>query len=46
MKSIEEKKEKNEKKKKKLFPSQLIRLIAKLHRINLELVKLEKVDFL
>ncbi len=43
MKSIEERKEKNEKK--KLFSNQLIRLIAKLHRIDLELAKLEKVDF-
>ncbi len=43
MKSIEERKGKNEKK--KLFPNQLIRLIAKLHRINPELAKLEKVDF-
>src|SRR6266498_150020 len=39
------KKRKKRKKKKKLFPSQLIRLIAKLHRINPELIKLEKVDF-
>ena len=45
MKSIEKRKGKNEKKK-KLFPSQLIRLIAKLHRIDPELAKLEKVDFL
>ncbi len=45
MKSIEERKGKNEKKKKKLFPSQLIRLIAKLYRIDPELAKLEKVDF-
>ncbi len=45
MKSIEERKEKNERKK-KLFPSQLIRLIAKLRRIDPELAKLEKVDFL
>src|SRR6266536_5524577 len=44
MKSIEERKEKNERKK-KLFSSQLIRLIAKLRRIDSELVKLEKVDF-
>ncbi len=36
---------KKRKKKKKLFPSQLIRLIAKLRRINPELAKLEKVDF-
>src|SRR6266487_869971 len=34
------------KKKKKLFPSQLIRFIANLHRIDPELAKLEKVDFL
>src|SRR6266536_5126470 len=40
------KKRKKRKKKKKLFPSQLIRLIAKLHRIDSELAKLEKVDFL
>src|SRR6266498_5724985 len=40
------KKGKKRRKKKKLFPSQLIRLIAKLHRIDPELVKLEKVDFL
>ncbi len=39
------KKRKKRKKKKILFPSQLIRLIAKLHRINPELAKLEKVDF-
>src|SRR6266498_4499424 len=45
MKSIEERKGKNEKKKKNLFPSQLIRLIAKLRRIDPELAKLEKVDF-
>ena len=45
MKSIEERKGKNERKK-KLFPNQLIRFIAKLRRINLELAKLEKVDFL
>src|SRR6266498_4077252 len=43
MKSIEERKGKNEKK--KLFPSQLIRLIARLRRIDPELAKLEKVDF-
>ncbi len=29
-----------------VFSSQLIRLIARLRRINPELVKLEKVDFL
>ena len=46
MKSIEERKGKNEKKKKKLFPSQLIRLIARLRRIDPELANLEKVDFL
>src|SRR6266511_5671992 len=40
------KKRKKRKKKKKLFPSQLIRLIAKLRRIDLELAKLKKVDFL
>ncbi len=45
MKSIEERKGKNERKRKKLLPSQLIRLIAKLRRINPELTKLEKVDF-
>src|SRR6266536_1859108 len=39
------KKRKKRKKKKKLFPSQLIRLIVKLRRIDLELAKLEKVDF-
>src|SRR6266511_2256109 len=39
------KKRKKRKKKKKLFPSQLIRLIAKLHRIDPELAKLERVDF-
>ncbi len=39
------KKRKKRKKKKNLFPSQLIRLIAKLRRINPELAKLEKVDF-
>ena len=44
MKSIEERKGKNEKK--KLFSSQLIRLIARLRRIDPELAKLEKVDFL
>src|SRR6266498_2612611 len=40
------KKRKKRKKKKKLFSSQLIRFIAKLRRIDLELAKLEKVDFL
>ena len=40
------KKRKKRKKKKKLFPSQLIRLIVRLRRIDLELAKLEKVDFL
>src|SRR6266487_5801048 len=45
IKSIEERKGKNKKKKKKLFLSQLIRLIVKLHRIDPELVKLKKVDF-
>ena len=44
MKSIKERKGKNERKK-KLFSNQLIRLIAKLHRINPELAKLKKVDF-
>src|SRR6266511_791893 len=39
------KKKRKRKKKKKLFPSQLIRLIAKLRRINPELAKLEKVNF-
>src|SRR6266498_1591432 len=39
------KKRRKRKKKKKLFPSQLIRLIAKLRRIDPELAKLEKVDF-
>src|SRR6266516_7588630 len=39
------KKRKKRKKKKKLFPSQLIRLIAKLRRINPELAKLKKVNF-
>ena len=39
------KKRKKRKKKKKLFPSQLIRLIARLHRIDPELAKLEKVNF-
>ena len=41
---IHRRKRKNEKEK-KLFPSQLIRLIAKLSRIDPELAKLEKVDF-
>ncbi len=45
MKYIKERKEKN-KRKKKLFPSQLIRLITRLRRIDPELTKLEKVDFL
>ncbi len=40
------KKRKKRKKKKKLFPNQVIRFIVKLHRINPELAKLEKVDFL
>src|SRR6266498_4444141 len=40
------KKRKKRKKKKKLFLSQLIRFIAKLRRIDSELAKLEKVDFL
>jgi len=44
MKSIKERKGKNERKK-KLFPNQLIRLIARLRRINPELAKLKKVDF-
>src|SRR6266511_6364221 len=39
------KKRKKRKKKKKLFPSQLIRFIVKLYRIDSELAKLEKVDF-
>src|SRR6266511_4208861 len=39
------KKSKKRKKKKKLFPSQLIRLIAKLRRIDPEFTKLKKVDF-
>jgi len=39
------KKRKKRKKKKKVFPSQLIRLIARLRRINPELAKLKKVDF-
>src|SRR6266487_3142707 len=39
------KKRKKRKKKKKLLPSQLIRLIARLRRIDPELAKLEKVDF-
>ena len=39
------KKRKKRKKKKNLFPSQLIRLIAKLRRINPELAKLKKMDF-
>ncbi len=43
MKSIEERKGKSEKK--KLFSNQLIRLIARLRRIDLELAKLKKVDF-
>ncbi len=40
------KKRKKRKKKKKLFLSQLIRLIARLRRIDPELAKLEKMDFL
>ena|SRR6266498_2823549 len=44
MKSIEERKGKI-KEKKKLFPSQLIRLITKLHRIDPELAKLKKINF-
>ncbi len=43
MKSIEEIKGKNERT--KLFPSPLIRLIARLRRIDPELAKLKKVDF-
>ncbi len=39
------KKRKKRRKKKKLFFSQLIRLIARLRRIDPELAKLEKVDF-
>ena len=39
------KKRKKRKKKKNLFPSQLIRLITRLYRINPELAKLKKVDF-
>src|SRR6266536_6123027 len=39
------KKLKKTKEKKNLFPSQLIRLIAKLRRIDPELAKLKKVDF-
>src|SRR6266536_4095547 len=39
------KKRKKRKKKKILFPNKLIRLIVKLHRIDPELAKLEKVDF-
>src|SRR6266511_4802587 len=39
------KKRKKRKKKKNLFPSQLIRLITRLRRIDPELAKLEKVDF-
>src|SRR6266536_6401078 len=39
------KKRKKRKRKKNLFPSQLIRLIARLRRINPELAKLKKVDF-
>ena len=40
------KKRKKRKEKKKLFPSQLIRLIARLRRIDLELAKLKKNRFL
>src|SRR6266498_4198304 len=43
MKSIEEKEK--TKGKKKLFPNQLIRLIARLRRIDPELAKLKKVNF-
>src|SRR6266536_3614197 len=39
------KKRKKRKKKKKLFPSQLIRLIAKLNQIKTKLDKKEKMDF-
>src|SRR6266511_1264076 len=39
------KKRKKRKKKKKLFPSQLIQLIARLRRIDPELAKLRKIDF-
>ncbi len=39
------KRKKRKKKKKKFFPSQLIRLIARLRRIDPELAKLEKVDY-
>src|SRR6266536_2294677 len=39
------KKRKKRKEKKKLFPSQLIRFIVRLSRIDPELAKLEKVDF-
>ena len=42
MKSIEEK---EKMKKKNLVSNQLIRLIARLRRIDPELAKLEKVDF-
>src|SRR6266536_628382 len=45
IKSIKKRKEKNERKF-FLFPSQLIRLIVKLYRINPELAKLEKINFL
>src|SRR6266511_3459173 len=39
------KKKKKRRKKKKLFPNQLIRLIARLRRIDPELAKLKKIDF-
>ena len=42
---IHRRKKRKKRKKKKLFPSQLIRLMARLRRINPELAKLEKVDF-
>ncbi len=42
---IHRRKKRKKRKKKKLFSSQLIRLIAKLRRINPEFIKLEKVDF-
>ena len=42
---IHRKKRKKPKKNKKVFPSQLIQLIVKLRRIDLEFTNLEKVDF-
>src|SRR6266511_6493983 len=42
---IHRRKKRKKRKKKKLFPNQLIRLIARLRQINPELAKLEKVDF-